>query len=131
MFLQLDFLLGQSSVFIQHMGASISGVTHFLAVKNSVCNSVLITRVTNKVAPCFSDQSNCISRLEFVTNNVALCCSDQSNCVSRLEFDAIIRLDDIMRHSQQKLSVVEVSARDGQGLAKVVQWIKEHAKPQT
>ena len=107
MFLQQDnFLLSQSSsVFIKH----ISGVTHS-SQKTLFVILFFITRVTNKVALCFSDQSH---------------------CVSRLEFDAIIRLDDIMRHSQQKLSVVEVRARDGQGLAKVVQWIKEHAKPQT
>lgn len=56
---------------------------------------------------------------------------DRSNCVSRMEFDAIIRLDDLLRHCKQTLDIVEVSAKDGQGLAKLAQWIKEHAKHQT
>ncbi|KAI0234936.1 ADP-ribosylation factor-like protein 16 [Lamellibrachia satsuma] len=56
---------------------------------------------------------------------------DRANCISRLEFDAIIRLDDLLRHCRQPLSIVEVSAKDGQGLPKVTQWIKEYAKHQT
>ena len=51
--------------------------------------------------------------------------------MSRVQFDAIVRLEDLSSQCEQPLGVVEVSARDGQGLAKVAQWIKEHAKPQT
>ena len=64
-------------------------------------------------------------------NKVVVCYSDRPNRVSRVEFDAILRLEDLTSHCPQPLGVVEVSARDGQGLAKVAQWIKEHAKPQT
>ncbi len=45
------------------------------------------------------------------------------------EFSSIVRLDEIVKAANQKITVLEVSARDGCGLQDVARWIQDNAKP--
>lgn len=55
-----------------------------------------------------------------------LFCSDLPNIMNRVEMESIFRLTDIVCHSPQTVRVIECSARDGTGLAHIVQWIQQN-----
>jgi hypothetical protein len=48
--------------------------------------------------------------------------------MSRSEIEWLFRMEDISKHAIQKISVLEVSARSGQGLDQVAKWIYDNNK---
>ena len=50
--------------------------------------------------------------------------------MNRAELQALMRLDDIVRHSQQHVDVLDCSAKDGGvGMQNVMTWIQQSVKP--
>ena len=54
---------------------------------------------------------------------------DLPSAMARAELEEIIRLQDILDHARQKVTILEISARDGQGLQDIAKWIQVHCKP--
>lgn len=48
--------------------------------------------------------------------------------MSRMEISSIMRLEDIIQRSNQKISVVETCLHNGRGLSQVVDWLKQTCK---
>ncbi|XP_078258025.1 ADP-ribosylation factor-like protein 16 [Rhinoraja longicauda] len=80
--------------------------------------------------------SSCIQLLEVLTaeqlqetpvlilfNKVDLPCH-----MSLVEMKSLLRLDDILAWSKQRISVLEVSARTGTGLDQLLKWLHTHLK---
>lgn len=53
-------------------------------------------------------------------------CSDLPCYMSTVEMKSLLRLPDILAFAPQNISVVEVSALQGTGLASVLLWLQEH-----
>lgn len=53
-------------------------------------------------------------------------CSDLPCYMSTMEMKSLLRLQDILACAPQNISVVEVSALQGTGLAAVLRWLQEH-----
>ena len=54
---------------------------------------------------------------------------DMPGCMSRQEVDFLFRLEEILDHAQQKIQVLELSAREGQSLSDVAHWLQDNCKP--
>jgi len=48
--------------------------------------------------------------------------------MSRLELDFVMRLNEIQKHARQKMTLLDISARQGKGLQEVTRWIQQHTK---
>ncbi|XP_067860056.1 ADP-ribosylation factor-like protein 16 isoform X3 [Heptranchias perlo] len=48
--------------------------------------------------------------------------------MSLVEMKSLFRMDDIIACAKQRLSVLEVSSRDGRGLEDVLKWLRSHCK---
>ena len=53
---------------------------------------------------------------------------DVEGGMSRLELDFVMRLTEIQKNAKQKITVLEISARQGKGLQEVTKWIQQHTK---
>ncbi|KAK2166856.1 hypothetical protein LSH36_34g03000, partial [Paralvinella palmiformis] len=53
---------------------------------------------------------------------------DVQGCMSRLELDFVMRLNEIQKHARQKMTLLDISARQGKGLQEVTRWIQQHTK---
>ncbi|XP_064647444.1 ADP-ribosylation factor-like protein 16 [Lineus longissimus] len=50
---------------------------------------------------------------------------DMPNAMNRCEFGAIVRLEEIIQNAVQKVTVVEVSAKEGRGLQDIIKWLQD------
>ncbi|ELU04727.1 hypothetical protein CAPTEDRAFT_155130 [Capitella teleta] len=81
--------------------------------------------------------ASCIQLLDALTNAtlsnvnflIILNKIDVADRMSRQEINFFFRLEEVIENTSQKIKVIEVSAREGQGLLEVAQWIQEHTKP--
>lgn len=48
--------------------------------------------------------------------------------MSRFELESLFRMDDIIKNSTQKISILEISSFDGKGLDNVLKWLQENCK---
>ena len=56
-------------------------------------------------------------------------CHRDIPCTMKLgELKYLLRLDDLQRTAPQPITVLETSAREGQGLSEVVRWLAENTK---
>ena len=51
-------------------------------------------------------------------------CSDLPCYMSRVEMKSLFRMQDIISWATQPITILETSARDGTGLADVLQWLR-------
>ncbi|KAK3588529.1 hypothetical protein CHS0354_014240 [Potamilus streckersoni] len=51
---------------------------------------------------------------------------DMPTIMTRSEVESLFRLDEIISHSKQKVTVIEISAFSGQGLQTIVDWLLQN-----
>ncbi|XP_006823999.2 ADP-ribosylation factor-like protein 16 [Saccoglossus kowalevskii] len=56
---------------------------------------------------------------------------DSPCAMKRVELDSLIRMDEIIKHAKQPITVMEISAREGEGLDEVIKWLGDNYKPST
>ena len=48
--------------------------------------------------------------------------------MKRVELDTLLHLDGVIKHSAQRITVIETSAANGAGLQSVMKWLQQNAK---
>ncbi|KAJ8319395.1 hypothetical protein KUTeg_004486 [Tegillarca granosa] len=56
---------------------------------------------------------------------------DLPTTMSRFELESLFRMDDIIKNSAQKISILEISSFDGKGLDSVLKWLQENCERYT
>ncbi|XP_013414884.1 ADP-ribosylation factor-like protein 16 [Lingula anatina] len=80
--------------------------------------------------------ASCIQLLEALTNGdvqfvpvlLILNKIDMPNPMTRTELDTTFQLKSILGAAKQDISIIEASAKDGQGLEEIVKWLQQHCK---
>lgn len=78
--------------------------------------------------------SSCIQLLEVLTHDgvqhipvlIVLNKMDMPGAMGRVEFDNLCQIGNIIKFAKQEITVLEASAKDGQGLQEIVGWIQKH-----
>ena len=55
-------------------------------------------------------------------------CRDLPDAMTRQEVESLIRLSEIIKNCTQTVTVIEASAKDGQGLESIAHWIQRNSK---
>ncbi|XP_070581262.1 ADP-ribosylation factor-like protein 16 [Ptychodera flava] len=56
---------------------------------------------------------------------------DSPCAMNRNELDSLLRMREIISHAKQTITVLEISARRGQGLPELVKWLNENHQPES
>ncbi|KAL5018584.1 hypothetical protein ScPMuIL_004306 [Solemya velum] len=120
----------RQEVVVKELGGCMAPIWHKYYKKATLL--VYVVDMSNR----FQISSSCIQFLSLIKSPhlakssvlILLNKIDLPATMTRKEVDCLWRLDDITRHTTQKVEVLEISAQTGQGLEDVVKWLHNQAK---
>ncbi|KAI8506385.1 ADP-ribosylation factor-like protein 16 [Branchiostoma belcheri] len=115
---------------VRELGGSMGPIWHsyykdckLLLFMVDVSNAAQLSASTIQLLTTLTD-----NRLQDVSVLILLNKVDLPSSMTLTELKSLMRLEDIVCHAKQKVTVLEISAREGQGLLETIAWLKDHNK---
>ncbi len=121
----------RQEITVRELGGAMASIWHNyydkcegLIFMVDMCNKTQISATCIQLLDALTSPKLRTDAVLLVLNKV-----DLPNALPRKEYEAMVRLCDIMDNCSQKITVIETSAREGQGLEEVANWIQDHTRP--